>query len=89
MEVSFAKAGCDQEEFQVKAAQKSPREKCEVCGWGQNAEMCRVRIFISVKALSAATAGVTHLSALWSESAPRDWNLYFSPLLAQGLVLCH
>lgn len=25
----------------------------------------------------------------WSESAPRDWNQYFSPLLAQGLALCH
>lgn len=84
LEVSFAKASCDQEEFQVKAAQKS-----EVCGWGRNAEMCRVRIFISVKALSASTAGVTHLSALWSESAPREWNQYFSPLLAQGLALCH
>lgn len=50
LEVSFTKAGCDQEEFQVKAAQKSPSDKCDVCGWGWDAEMCRVGIFISVKA---------------------------------------
>lgn len=79
LEVSFAKAGCDQEEFQAKAAQRS-----EVCGWGWNSEMCRVGIFIPVKALSAATAGVTHLSASGASQLRETGTSISAPSLLKG-----
>lgn len=77
--MNFTEEGCDLQEFQVKAAQRSPSDKCDVCGWGRNAEMCRVGFFISVQALRSR-------SRCYS---PAPWNQYFSPLLAQGLALCH
>lgn len=72
--MSFTKAGCDLQEFQLKSAQKSPSDKGDVRGWGRNAEMCRVGLFISVQALCS------HRRCY----SPALWNQNFSPSLLQG-----